>query len=228
MQPWALPRQCEESDTMTAQRFRVSRRSGPRPAGCGRAARWPSPTRSRSCAPWQPPALALFKNPVGAAAANTRLAIGLAAALRATAERTMGSDAPGPVSPAAGDKRFLDAAYADNPLYFLLEQQYLLNSQLVARAARRGRVAGSSGRQGALRGAVHPRRARAHQHPAGQPCRAPRRPSTPAARAWCGARGTCSATSATTADGRRRSTAPASRWASTWRRPRAPSSTAAT
>ena len=85
--------------------------------------------------------LALFKNPVGAAAANTRLAIGLAAALRATAERTMGSDAPGPVSPAAGDKRFLDAAYADNPLYFLLEQQYLLNSQLVLRAAGRGRVA---------------------------------------------------------------------------------------
>src|SRR5665811_1802858 len=37
----------------------------------------------------------------------------------------------GPVSPATGDKRFADPAYADNPLYFLLAQQYLLNNQLV-------------------------------------------------------------------------------------------------
>ena len=76
-------------------------------------------------------ATALVKNPAGVAAANTRLAIGLAAAMRATGERAMGVETSGPVSPAAGDKRFNDPAFADNPLYFLLEQQYLLGGQLV-------------------------------------------------------------------------------------------------
>ena len=36
------------------------------------------------------------------------------------------------MSPATGDKRFADPAFADNPLYFLLAQQYLLAGQLVA------------------------------------------------------------------------------------------------
>ena len=76
-------------------------------------------------------AAALAKNPTGAAAANARLMIGLAAAVRATAGRVVGLDSAGPVSPAKGDKRFNDRAYAENPLYFLLEQQYLLASQLV-------------------------------------------------------------------------------------------------
>ena len=76
-------------------------------------------------------AAALVKNPAGVVAANTRLAIGLAAAMRATGERAMGVETSGPVSPAAGDKRFNDPAFADNPLYFLLEQQYLLGGQLV-------------------------------------------------------------------------------------------------
>ena len=76
-------------------------------------------------------ATALVKNPAGVVAANTRLAIGLAAAMRATGERAMGVETSGPVSPAAGDKRFNDPAFADNPLYFLLEQQYLLGGQLV-------------------------------------------------------------------------------------------------
>jgi polyhydroxyalkanoate synthase subunit PhaC len=75
--------------------------------------------------------IGLAKNPVGAAAANARLAIGLAAAVRATLERTVGGETPGPVSPATGDKRFADPAFADNPLYFLLAQQYLLGGQLV-------------------------------------------------------------------------------------------------
>ena len=75
--------------------------------------------------------VALAKNPVGTAAANARLAIGLAAALRATARRAVGSETSGPVSPAAGDRRFADPAYADNPLFFLLAQQYLLSGQLV-------------------------------------------------------------------------------------------------
>ncbi|MDQ1709192.1 MAG: poly[(R)-3-hydroxyalkanoate] polymerase subunit PhaC [Frankiaceae bacterium] len=75
---------------------------------------------------------ALARNPTGVAAANTRLAIGVAAAARAAAMRALGSDTPGPVSPAAGDKRFADPAYDDNPLYFLLEQQYLLTCQLAS------------------------------------------------------------------------------------------------
>ena len=74
---------------------------------------------------------ALAKNPTGTAAAGGRLAIGLAAALRAAGARAVGIDESGPVSPAKSDKRFTDPAYADNPLYFLLEQQYLLTSQMV-------------------------------------------------------------------------------------------------
>ena len=75
--------------------------------------------------------VAVVRNPAAAAAANARLAIGLAAAVRATAGRAVGLETPGPVAPATGDKRFADPAYADNPLYFLLAQQYLLNSALV-------------------------------------------------------------------------------------------------
>ncbi len=78
--------------------------------------------------------VALVKDPsaaAGVAAANARLAIGSAAAVRASAGRAIGSETAGPVSPAAGDKRFADPAYAENPLYFLLAQEYLLSGQLV-------------------------------------------------------------------------------------------------
>jgi polyhydroxyalkanoate synthase len=75
---------------------------------------------------------ALAKNPLGLAAANTRLAIGLGAALRAATAGALGREMTGPMSPASGDKRFADVAYADNPMYFLLAQEYLLGSQLVA------------------------------------------------------------------------------------------------
>ena len=73
----------------------------------------------------------LAKNPAGTAAASARLAIGLAAAFRASAARAVGIDEAGPLSPAPSDKRFVDAAFVDNPLYYLLEQEYLLSSQLV-------------------------------------------------------------------------------------------------
>ena len=76
-------------------------------------------------------AAALAKNPKGTAAANARMALGLAAAVRATADRAIGRDTPGPVSPQKSDKRFKDLAYAENPLYFLLQQQYLLTDRLV-------------------------------------------------------------------------------------------------
>src|ERR1035437_6815853 len=74
---------------------------------------------------------ALVKNPVGPAAAGGRLAIGLAAAVRAAGARAVGFEASGPMSPAPSDKRFVDPAYAENPLYYLLVQEYLLSSQLV-------------------------------------------------------------------------------------------------
>ena len=74
---------------------------------------------------------ALIKNPAGAIAANARLTIGLAAALGATAVGAVGGEKAGPMSPSPGDKRFADPAFADNPLYFLMAQQYLLGRQLV-------------------------------------------------------------------------------------------------
>ena len=111
----------------------------------------------------------LVKHPSGIVAANARMAIGLGAALRATALRAVGSEAPGPVAPAAGDKRFKDQAYEDNPLYFLLEQEYLLASQLVTELLDAAELAGRSGGQGAVRGQLHPRRSVADQHPARQP-----------------------------------------------------------
>jgi len=75
--------------------------------------------------------VALMKNPVGVAAANGRLAIGMAAAMKATTERALGGETPGPMIPVNGDKRFADPAFTNNPLYFLLAQQYLLSAQLV-------------------------------------------------------------------------------------------------
>ncbi len=74
---------------------------------------------------------ALAKNPAGTAAAGGRMAIGLAAALSTAGARALGGDESGPVSPAKSDKRFADPAFTDNALYYLLEQQYLLTSQMV-------------------------------------------------------------------------------------------------
>jgi len=74
---------------------------------------------------------ALLAKPNEVAAANARLAIGLSAAVRATAELAAGVAATAPMAPPVGDKRFDDRAYAENPLFFLLEQQYLLGCQFV-------------------------------------------------------------------------------------------------
>ena len=74
---------------------------------------------------------ALTKNPRAAAAANGRMLIGLAAAARAAAGRGVGRDSAGPVAPTKGDRRFDDLAYVENPLYYLLAQQYLLANRLV-------------------------------------------------------------------------------------------------
>ena len=74
---------------------------------------------------------ALARRPTATAAPNARLALGLAAAIRAAAGIAVGRPAAAPVSAAKGDKRFADQAYVENPLYFLLAQQYLLSNQLV-------------------------------------------------------------------------------------------------
>ena len=73
----------------------------------------------------------IARNPTAVAAANARLAIGTASALRATAGRAIGLRSAGPAAPAPGDKRFTDPAFEQNPMYFLLQQQYLLGVQLV-------------------------------------------------------------------------------------------------
>jgi polyhydroxyalkanoate synthase subunit PhaC len=73
-----------------------------------------------------------LRNPAGIIAASTRFVWGYAGALRAAAECAIGLDNPGPIAIARGDKRFSDAAYQENPAYFLLAQQYLLFGRLVA------------------------------------------------------------------------------------------------
>jgi polyhydroxyalkanoate synthase len=72
-----------------------------------------------------------LRNPGGIVAANTRLLWGYGGAIRAAAERAIGRDNPGPIAMPRGDARFADPAYQDNPVYFLLAQQYLLFSRLV-------------------------------------------------------------------------------------------------
>ncbi len=76
-------------------------------------------------------ALMALKNPTGILAANARLAWGSVGAVRAAADRAIGSDTPGPIPIGRGDKRFSDPAYNENPAYFLLAQEYLLFRQLV-------------------------------------------------------------------------------------------------
>jgi len=75
--------------------------------------------------------IALLTKPTDVAAANARLAIGLDAAVRATIECASGATPAAPAAPSKEDARFVDPAYAQNPLYFLLEQEYLLSCQYV-------------------------------------------------------------------------------------------------
>lgn len=170
---------------------------------------------------------ALARKPAGTAAANGRLAIGLVAAVRAAAQRAVGGDSSGPASPAKCDKRFVDQAYTDNPLYFLLKQQYLLSSQLVTElldAAELDATQETKARFAAkfIVDALAPTNTLV-----GNPVPQSGMPSTQGARASSGARRTCWTTSSTTEDGPHRSTTPASRSASTWPRPPVRSSTGA-
>lgn len=74
---------------------------------------------------------ALLSKPTAVVSAQVRLAVGYASALGATAARMVGKDAPMPVAPEPGDRRFADKAFSENPLYFLTLQNYLLWKQLV-------------------------------------------------------------------------------------------------
>ena len=118
--------------------------------------------------------VALVKNPTGTAAANGRLAIGLAAAVRAAAGRAVGSDVAGPVAPAIGDKRFIDPAYEDNPLYFLLAQEYLLSGQLVNELLDAAELEPTQDLKARFAAKFILDAPGAHQHLAGQPRRASR------------------------------------------------------
>lgn len=72
---------------------------------------------------------ALAKSPAGAAAANARL-FDRPDGSGTGDGRARGLHTAGPASSAGGDERFNDPAYAENPMYFLLER-HLLSSQLV-------------------------------------------------------------------------------------------------
>jgi polyhydroxyalkanoate synthase len=74
-------------------------------------------------------AAASLLHPVELAGATARLVTGTLAASSASAARAVGLDADGPINPAKGDRRFDDAAWDGNPLYFLLQQMYLLQRQ---------------------------------------------------------------------------------------------------
>ena len=79
----------------------------------------------------------------------------------------------GPIEPARKDKRFNDPAWQENPVYFWLQQSYLLFGRLAQRS-RRGRRWVAPRRRGSCgsRPTIVDRRAGADQHPARQPGRA--------------------------------------------------------
>ena len=75
-------------------------------------------------------AVGTAKHPTQTVAANIRMLLGTTSAVRAAAGRAIGRPSEGPVSPVRGDKRFNDLAYNENPLFFLLAQEYLLLNRL--------------------------------------------------------------------------------------------------
>ncbi|MDQ3932453.1 MAG: class I poly(R)-hydroxyalkanoic acid synthase [Actinomycetota bacterium] len=71
------------------------------------------------------------ENPVGVLDATSRYAMGLVSAGIAALLRTIGRDAPGPMSPDEGDSRFQDPAWQSNPFFFWRMQRYLVASRLL-------------------------------------------------------------------------------------------------
>jgi polyhydroxyalkanoate synthase len=72
-----------------------------------------------------------LRHPVALAGVTAKLAAGTLNATTAAMSRAVGGDANGPVAPARLDRRFDDPAWRENPLYFLLQQLYLLQRAYV-------------------------------------------------------------------------------------------------
>src|SRR5687768_16244226 len=70
------------------------------------------------------------KRPFPAAANLTRFASNLARGAAASAQRSIGIDATGPMAPAANDKRFRDPAWSENAGYYGMLQAYLATQRL--------------------------------------------------------------------------------------------------
>ncbi len=76
--------------------------------------------------------LALAQRPSATLAACSRWAEGLVAASAATVDRAVGGSAAGPADGHAGDRRFRDPAWQENPAFFGMHQGYLLWSRLMS------------------------------------------------------------------------------------------------
>ena len=148
-------------------------------------------------------ALSASLRPTAVFDAARDLARGQIAATTAAVGRAFGASVPGPTQPAAGDRRFKDVAFEQNPLYFLLAQHYLLAGQFgndlldaaqLDPADHKTRLAASF-----LLDAFSPTNTLV-----GNPA-AMRKAFDTGGSAWHGASATSCATSATTEDGRRRS-----------------------
>jgi len=72
----------------------------------------------------------LARHPFGGALAGLRYAAGLAATGAVSAARFLGAQNSPPIAPPARDRRFADTAWDDNPLFFGLQQGYLLTARL--------------------------------------------------------------------------------------------------
>ncbi|HEY7606924.1 MAG TPA: hypothetical protein VID07_09145, partial [Actinomycetes bacterium] len=72
----------------------------------------------------------LARHPFGGALAGLRFAAGLAATGAVSAARFLGAQTSPPIPPPARDRRFADQAWDGNPLFFGLQQSYLLASRL--------------------------------------------------------------------------------------------------
>jgi hypothetical protein len=77
----------------------------------------------------------LGSNPQGVLEAFSRLALRSAAAASATAARLAGAAAAGPLELPKKDRRFSDPAWAQNPFYFLVLQEYLAGSRFPHRSS---------------------------------------------------------------------------------------------
>ncbi|HET6812915.1 MAG TPA: poly-beta-hydroxybutyrate polymerase, partial [Actinomycetota bacterium] len=72
----------------------------------------------------------LVRHPFGGALAGLRYAAGLAATGAVGAARVLGAQTSPPIPPSARDRRFADTAWDSNPLFFGLQQGYLLTARL--------------------------------------------------------------------------------------------------